>query len=151
IDAQLRQREEERVREKLEEEVMARLVEISSIEFPPQLVEHQAQHMLETFTRNVERQGLQLNQYLRLVGKEQEACEQEIRTEAESRVRRSLALDAFADAEHIGADQGSEPALEETAQTRETRALARLVELATGDERNGRQKLAEEKTAERSA
>src|SRR5207253_3552257 len=95
IESQLRAREEERVREQLEEAAVSKLVEISSIEFPPQLVEHQAQHMLETFTRNVEQQGLQLPQYLRLVGKEQDAFEQEMRTEAESRVRRSLALDAF--------------------------------------------------------
>ena len=84
---------------------MTKLVEISSIEFPPQLIDHQAQHMLETFTRNVEQQGLQLPQYLRLVGKEQDAFEQEIRVEAETRVRRSLALDAFADAEQIGVEQ----------------------------------------------
>ena len=84
---------------------MSKLVEISTIEFPPQLIDHQAQHMLETFTRNVEQQGLQLQQYLRLVGKEQDAFEQEIRTEAETRVRRSLALDAFADAEKIDVEQ----------------------------------------------
>jgi trigger factor len=105
IETQLRQREEERVREKLEEAAMSKLVEISSIEFPPQLIEHQAQHMLESFTRNVEQQGLQLAQYLRLVGKEQDAFEQEVRAEAESRIRRSLALDAFADAESIGVEQ----------------------------------------------
>ena len=83
IETQLRQREEERVREQLEEAAMSKLVEISSIEFPPQLIDHQAQHMLETFTRNVEQQGLQLPQYLRLVGKEQDAFEQEIRDQAE--------------------------------------------------------------------
>ena len=134
IEAQLRQREEERVREQLQEQAMTRLVEISSIEYPPQLVEHQAQHMLETFTRNVERQGLQLPQYLRLVGKEQDTFEREIRDEAESRVRQSLALDAFAEAEKIGAEQSE---TDEAARSRETRALDRLVELATGQARNG--------------
>ncbi len=104
IETQLRQREEERVREKLEDAAMTKLVEISSIEFPPQLVDHQAQHLLETFTRNVEQQGLQMTQYLRLVGKEQETFEQELREQAETQVRRSLALDAFADAEKIGVE-----------------------------------------------
>jgi FKBP-type peptidyl-prolyl cis-trans isomerase (trigger factor) len=119
--------------------------------------------MLETFTRNVEQQGLQLPQYLRLVGKEQDAFEQEIRTEAEARIRRSLALDAFATAERIGVEQqeveqevhlaaasSDEPAAVErlamnnpnTLQrveeaTRERKAMARLIELATGDGRNG--------------
>ena len=50
----------------LEDAAMNKLVEISTIEFPPQLVDHEAQHMLETFTRNVEQQGIQLPQYLRM-------------------------------------------------------------------------------------
>jgi trigger factor len=159
VETQLREREETRVREQLEEAAVSKLVEISSIEFPPQLIDHQAQHMLETFTRNVEQQGLQLQQYLRLVGKEQETFEQEIRTEAEARVRRSLALDAFADAEKIDVEQqevadevhraaaGSEEAaaVEQLALanpttlqrvqevTRERKAIARLLDLAIHD------------------
>jgi trigger factor len=135
IEMQLRQREDERVREKLQEEAVNKLVEISSIEYPPQLVEHQAAHMVEAFRSNVERQGLQFQQYLRLVGKDQDAFEQEMRTEAETRVRRSLALDAFANAEHI--DGGEEAATDEQAEARSGRALERLVELATGDARDG--------------
>jgi trigger factor len=157
IEDQLRQREEQRVKDQLEEAVITKLVEISSIEFPPQLIDHQAEHMLETFKRNVEQQGLQLAQYLRLVGKEQDAFEQEIRAEAESRVRRSLALEAFADAEKIGVEQqevedevhraaASTPeaaAVEQLAlanpttlqrvqeATRERKAMTRLIELAT--------------------
>lgn len=126
VDTQLRQREEERVREKLEEEAMNKLVEISTIEFPPQLVDLQAQAMFDNFKTTVERQGLQLSQYLRLVGKEQEGFEQELRTEAESRVRRSLALDAFATAEQIDGSDAEDD-------SRSIRALARLVELATGN------------------
>ena len=114
---------------------MNKLVEISSIEYPPQIVEHQAAHMLEAFRSNVERQGLQFPQYLRLVGKEQDTFEQEMRTEAETRVRRSLALDAFANAENISS--GDEPVTDEQAEARSARALERLVELATRDARDG--------------
>ena len=151
VEAQLRTSEEERVRDKLEEEAVNKLVEMSSIEYPPQLVEYQAQYMLDAFKTNVERQGLQLNQYLRLVGKEQDTFEQEIREQAETRVRRSLALDAFADAEQIDAERD---ASDETAESRSVKALARLIEVATSDGRNGAQeprskKPAAEKTAER--
>jgi len=148
VEAQLRHSEDERVRDKLEEESLNKLVEISSIEFPPQLVDFQTQAMLDTFKSNVERQGLQLNQYLRLVGKDQETFEQEMREQAETRVRRSLALDAFADAEQIAAERESS---DEASESRSLRALARLVELATGDARNGGgQKVDAEKTADRS-
>lgn len=159
VELQVRQREQQRVREQLEEAAMSKLVELSSIEFPPQLIDHQAQHMLDSFTRNVEQQGLQLAQYLRLIGKERADFEQEIRAEAENRVRRSLALDAFADAENIGVERvevedevrraasgtADSDAVERLAMnnpttlqrvqemTRERKALARLVELATGN------------------
>ena len=94
------------------------------------------------------------------MGKEQDTFEQEIRTEAETRVRRSLALDAFADAEKIDVEQqevaaevhrvaaGTEEsaAVEELALanpstlqrvqevTRERKAMARLLDLATGSD-----------------
>ncbi|HET6316391.1 MAG TPA: hypothetical protein VFG86_08030, partial [Chloroflexota bacterium] len=70
-----------------------------------------------------------LSQYLRLVGKEQDAFESEMREQAETRIRRSLILDAFADAEHIEAPADRE----DGDQSREQLALARLVELATAD------------------
>lgn len=135
IETQLRQHEDERVREKLQEDAMSKLVEITSLEYPPQLVESQAQLMLDSFKSNVERQGLQFQQYLRLVGKEQDAFEQEIRSEAETRVRRSLALDAFATAEQI--EPGDAATSDAQAEARSTRALERLVEVATGAGRNG--------------
>jgi trigger factor len=135
IETQLRQREEERVREKLQEEAMNKLVEISSIEYPPQIVDFQAAQMVEAFRSNVERQGLQFQQYLRLVGKEQDTFEEEMRTEAETRVRRSLALDAFANAEHINGEDAS--ATDQAAEARSVRALERLVEMATGDAPDG--------------
>jgi trigger factor len=143
IEAQLQQREQERVREQLEAAALDKLVEIATIEYPPQLVEHQTQHMLDTLTRSVEQQGLQLQQYLRLVGKEQDAFQQEIRDEAELRVRRSLALDAFADAEKIEADGQVEDAGAEG--SRERRALARLIEVATGNGRAPATKSTQEK------
>ena len=145
VESQLRHTEEERVRDKVEDEALSKLVEVSSIEFPPQLIDAQAQLMLDSFKTNVERQGLQLSQYLRLVGKEQDAFEQEIREQAETRVRRSLALDAFADAEQIASEHDDS---EQAAESRSLKALARLVEVATRDGRNGGQKSESEKTAE---
>jgi len=135
------------VRDKLQEAALSKLVEISSIEYPPQLGDHQPQHMLESFTRNIEQQGLQLPQYLRLVGKEQGAFEDEVRAEAETRVRRSLALDAFADAEKIGAETAADS--DDAEMTRERKALARLIELATGDGRAPRKARSESATESR--
>jgi trigger factor len=159
IEQELRTREEERARQELQAAALDKLVEISSVEFPPQVVDHQADHLYETFARGIEQQGLTMDQYLRLVGKKEPELRAEVRAEAETRVRRSLALDAFAAAEGITVDPSdveaevgrasaatSEPAAAEAVATaspraqeraadavRERKALARLVELATLD------------------
>jgi trigger factor len=130
IRTELRTREDERLQQELETAAIDKLVDISTVEFPPQLVELQADHLYETLARNVEQQGLKLEQYLRLTGKNEAGLRAEVRAEAETRVRRSLALDAFASAEQIVADEGDGAA-------RERKALGRLVELATGGGANG--------------
>ncbi len=151
IRTELRTREEERVSQETQALAIDKLVELSTIEFPPQLVDREADHLYETFTHNVEQQGIKLEQYLRLTGKDEAALRAEIRTEAETRVRRSLALDAFANAEQISVDEselsGEAGAAGEAAESvalanprtrerlegvmRERKAMARLVELAT--------------------
>jgi hypothetical protein len=68
-----------------------------------------------------------------------------MRTEAEQRVRRSLALDAFADAEQIESNTEGDNA--EAEGSRERRALARLVELATSNGQAKPAKVAEKTTA----
>jgi trigger factor len=150
IRTELRTREEERVSQETQTLAIDKLVELSTVEFPPQLVDREADHLYDTFTHNIEQQGIKLDQYLRLTGKDEAALRTEVRTEAETRVRRSLALDAFANAEHISVDEselsGEAGAAGEAAESvalanprtrerlegvvRERKALARLVELA---------------------
>jgi trigger factor len=105
VETQLREREAERIRQAQEEAVLDKLVELSTVEVPPQAIEHEADHLLEVFSRNLERQGLPLEQYLRLSGKDLSALREEATREAEKRVKRALALDAFAKAEQIGVEQ----------------------------------------------
>jgi trigger factor len=148
IRTELRTREEEHVNQETQALAIDKLVELSMVEFPPQLVDREADHLYETFTHNVEQQGLKLDQYLRLTGKDEAALRAEVRTEAETRVRRSLALDAFASAEQIAVDERelsgeageaaasvamANPRTRERLEgaVRERKALARLVELAT--------------------
>ncbi len=132
--------------------------EVSRVEFPPQVLEHQTDNLMQTFTQSVERQGLHLDQYLRVTGKDESALRAEVRSEAGVRVARSLVLNAFARAENItvlpgdieeevGRVAGPAPdavaaamaalADEQTFERiqsaiRERKAVARLVDLLTG-------------------
>jgi trigger factor len=159
VETYLREREDERVRKAVEEAALDKLVELSTVDVPPQLIEHQADHLLEVFSRNLEQrgEGVSVEQVLRVTGKDRTALREEARAEAEKRVKRALALDAFAKAEQIGVEQEEveaevkkataqveEPEATETlalgnpqtrarveAALRERKALERLVELAT--------------------
>lgn len=163
IAAQLREQLEKRSRAGAEESALAQLTEISTIEVAPQVVEHQAEHLVESLTRRLEQQGLQLEQFLRLSGKSMEAFREELRDEAAQQVRRSLALEAFAEAEQVAVDRaeveeevrkaaaasGEEEATRTLALNsaatlarvenvlRDRKAVARLVELATRDAQPG--------------
>ncbi len=101
IEAELRGHEEQRVQRELESTAMDKLVEVSRVEFPPQVLEHQTDNLMHTFTESVERQGLHLDQYLRVTGKDESALRAEVQSEAGVRVARSLVLNAFARAENI--------------------------------------------------
>lgn len=173
VEENLRTREEQRVQEANQSAALDKLVEISTIEVPPQTVEHQAQHMLEQFVTTLERQGLKLEQYLKFMGRGADAFREEVRGDAEKRLLRSLALDAFVDAEKLevtadeveaeikkGTAEAANPADAEAAalgnpETRariegaikEQRALARLVEVATQPDATGSDSGTTRKTA----
>ncbi len=130
IEQHLHASEEARVRSQLEDAALDALVDVSTVEVPPQLIDHEAAHLAETFARNVEQQGLKLEQYLRLAGKDEQTFRDEVQTEAARRVRRSLALDAFAEAERIAVEEAEvaaeiRQAAAATAEAEATEALAR--------------------------
>jgi trigger factor len=88
-------------RRELEDNVIGEAVKGSGIEIPPQLVERQADVLLQRLARNLERQGLSVEQYLRFTGRGPEALRAELLSDAETNLSRSLVLDAIADAEQL--------------------------------------------------
>ena len=47
-----------------------KLVELTEIEVAPQVIQHQAEHMYETFASNISRQGIPVDQYLQAMGRD---------------------------------------------------------------------------------
>ncbi|MDW8058538.1 MAG: trigger factor [Thermomicrobium sp.] len=86
-----------------------RLVEIAALEIPPALVERQVRADIERLRERLRQQGTSLEEYLRFQGKTLDEFAEELRPEAEVRLRRYFVLEAFAEAEGI---QVSEEELE---------------------------------------
>jgi len=160
----VRGRMEERARregqDKLENDTVQAVVAGSAVEFPPVMAQREAEVLATNLSRQLERQGISLTQYLRITNKSEEEFIDDLLPQAKERVKRRLVLDEVAEAENIKVEpeevdaeiedavrgtgdqeqelrgtlssSGGRASIEQMLRTRKT--LARLVELATAEE-----------------
>jgi trigger factor len=84
-----------------ETEVVDALVEQASIDFAPQMVDHEIEHLLEDQANLDPRDPRAQLLYLQRMNLSEEEVKDSVRPEAEQRIRRSLVLTEFAKAENI--------------------------------------------------
>lgn len=84
------------------EELIDQIVAQSVIKFPPQVVEHEMEHVVETVQEDLTRQKMELDTYLKTIKKEKEAwLEEDIKPVAKKRLERSLVMEEIAKLEKI--------------------------------------------------
>ena len=104
LATRLKDRAEEIARSELEQKIMDEAVELSKVEYPPVLVEHEIERLVDDEARGF-KDGLKgLESYLKSVNKTMEAHGEELRPVASRRVVRSLVLEKIAAAEKIEVD-----------------------------------------------
>ena len=91
-----------RIRDDLREQAVKAIIEQSRFTIHPLLVDEEAEEMLHQFGHALEQQHLSMDQYLMMMRKTREEYLQEIRPEAEERVKRQLVLEEVARQENIG-------------------------------------------------
>ena len=101
IRENLSAREEHERRVAHEEKVVDSVVEQATLDLPPQLVEDEADRLVQQLAQNLERQGIPIQSYLRFTQKTEEQFRAEMMAQAERSVRRSEVLNAIAQAESI--------------------------------------------------
>lgn len=83
-----------------------KIKENATIKYPPQVVEHEAEHVLEDLSNRLSQQGLDLETYFKIQKTTQEKfLEEEARPVAIKRLERSLIMDEIARKENIELDQ----------------------------------------------
>jgi len=134
----------------LRDEVLDAIIDQSTFSIHPLLIEEEAEEMAHQFGHMLEHQHLNMDQYLKLVGKSREEYLEEIRPDAEKRVKRQLVLEEVSQREKITVEpEEIEALLNAYAQMgehlphtedqlrslafsyRREKALSRLVELTT--------------------
>jgi trigger factor len=93
--------EQDAATSKLQTEAVDALVANATLEFPEVLVEHEIDHILEDQANLDPRDATAQQLYLQRLGKSQEEVRASVREDAEARLKRSLVLSKFADAENI--------------------------------------------------
>jgi trigger factor len=87
--------------EKLREDLINKAVENAEIDVPEVMVKNETDRMLREFEQRLQMQGLNLDLYYQFSGQDEAALREQMKEDAEKRVRTSLTLEAIAKAENI--------------------------------------------------
>jgi len=84
-----------------ETQIIDKLIEQADIKYPPQMVSHEIDHFIEDLERQLARQGMTIDLYLKSQEKEMDDIREEVKPNAEKRLKRGLILMEVANKEDI--------------------------------------------------
>lgn len=83
--------------ETYDEDLLEKVVEMSSIKYPPQMLEHEIDHLIQHLKERLERQRLDMDLYLKSRQMDLDGLREELKPVAEARIKKSLVLFDVAD------------------------------------------------------
>lgn len=101
VKAKIKERKAAEGKAKQEDEVVEKAIANASMEIPEAMIETQVRQMSDDFARRIQAQGLTLEQYFQFTGMSAEKMTEELRPQAEKRIKTRLVLEAVAKAEKI--------------------------------------------------
>jgi len=108
IREQLETTKKEKADESFFDQLFQKLQSQATIKYPPQVLEHEVEHILDDFERDLRRQGMELDAYLKMINKDRETfIREELQPIARRRLERSLIMEKFADVEQIKLDEAN--------------------------------------------
>jgi trigger factor len=101
ISADLKTREEERIKAEYEDKVIQTLIDISKLEYPPVLVEREITRLLNQQFQYLQMNGVKLDEYIKSLKKTPEEMRNDLKPRAEKRVKQSLVLEKLGEQEKL--------------------------------------------------
>ena len=99
----LAERKKEEIKRLKEDEVVEKAVANAQMELPEPMINDYVQQMIQEFAGRIAQQGLSFEQYMKMTGMTPDAMMQQMRPDAEKRIRTRLTLEAIVKAENITA------------------------------------------------
>lgn len=103
VKKMLTERKKNQVRAEKENDVLEKVIENATIELPGPMVEEQVSRQINEFGARLQQQGLSIEQYMQMTGMQPGILMEQMRPEAEKRIRTRLVLEAIAEAEGMKA------------------------------------------------
>ena len=101
VKAQIKERKENEGKAKKEDQAVEQAVANAEIDLPEPMVDLQAKQMADDFARRIMQQGLSVEKYFQFTGLSEEKMMEELKPQAEKRIRTRLVLEAIVAAENI--------------------------------------------------
>ena len=101
VKAKIKERKENEGKEKKENQAVEQAVANAEIDLPAPMVDLQAKQMADDFARRIMQQGMSVEQYFQFTGLNEEKMMEELKPQAEKRIRTKLVLEAIVAAENI--------------------------------------------------
>ena len=105
LKAKLSETKQQQATTENENNVVEKVVSNASMEIPEAMIEEQVNGTLEDYARRMRSQGLTMEQYMQFTGMTADRLKEEIRPQAEKRIRTRLVLEAVVEAEKLEASE----------------------------------------------
>ncbi len=101
VKAKIKERKAEDGKRKKEEQAIEKAIENAEMDIPEAMIETQARQLADDFAMRIRQQGLTLEQYFQFTGLDEEKMMEELKPQAEKKIKIRLVLEAIAKAEDI--------------------------------------------------
>lgn len=101
VKKNLTEKREKDVKNAKEDAVVDAIIENATMDIPEAMIETQQRQMIQEFAQNIQMQGLSIDQYFQFTGLTPEAMMEQVKPQAEKRIKSRLVLEAVAKAENI--------------------------------------------------
>lgn len=101
IRKKLQEKKEQDAKVENENNVIEKVVENAQMELPQPMVDTQARERVENYARRLQSQGLNINDYMKYTGMTPEKLMEQMRPEAEKRIKTRLVLEKVVEVENV--------------------------------------------------
>ena len=101
VKAKIKERKEREGRQKKEDQAVEQAIENSQMDIPQPMIDLEAKQLADDFARRLMQQGMSAEQYFQLTGLSEDKIIEELKPQAEKRIKTRLVLEAVVVAEGI--------------------------------------------------